>query len=48
MWFWSAGKKEITDATLKKDKEVVLKAVATDGRALEYAADTLKKDIEYV
>ena len=33
-------------AKFKKDKEIVLAAVKQDGRALEYADESLKKDRE--
>ena len=36
------------DESLEEDKEVVLAAVAEDGRALEYADVSLKKDTEVV
>ena len=39
---------KFADEFLKKDKEIVLEAVRSDGMALEFADDSLKKDKEII
>ncbi len=43
-----SGASAASDVSKGQDKEVVMKALAQYGRALEWASDTLRKDKEVV